>query len=336
MFFQSINTFEYTVYLQLFVWGYAFLFKRSEIKKLFGLLSAPALGLFLHLLQDIWAVGISHFINDLTVTFSKRAGIQGAGYFRVLPSSIKMFFWRMMPSLGLRSQNKMIFIVLVFTVLVSLHELLKNRQINDFHRYALLFFVCDISWYLIFPSHAKVNMQIIKTSLPTLTLFAGMMFYVNVERLQRYLNSRNYFFFIQSITVVSLFMLLYSFNLLRLARNVRNYLTVPPMEYKYRNLKDHVPEGAICFTNFGRDACFIGYYLDRRTYYRRSLTGLKKAMTYIREKPYFNKEKIYYVSFGSPRPELMKYLTVNAEPVYRYEQATIYKIRQLSRIADEH
>jgi hypothetical protein len=294
MFFQSINSLEYIIYLQLYIWLHAVFFKVPNKKKLIWFFSAPGLGIFLHLLQNIWALGVSGLVWDIVKTFNFRVGLESVRHSEKLLKSFKMYFWNFM---GIAGIEKSIYLVILSTVIViiSIFELKKYYKIKKFLYYLFIFFVCEVNWFLLFPEHALVHIQDIKFLFPSITLLIGVLFYVNIESLKGLLNSRKIFALMKTLVILCFFLTLYGYKIYSLAETVEYNFTTPVPPYKFRGLKKLIPDDAICLTSFFTyDACYMRFYLDRRTYAAR-ISQLDRVLASLEKEPFYNKDNLYYI-----------------------------------------
>lgn len=156
---ESLVTFEYIIYLSLFFILFPVFFKESKKvlskKLIFGLLLASVVGFLIHFVQNIWYFGsFSLAFNDL-----KTIAIQ-----RVIQSqdAPPMNFMIWLQYVMLRNLS-LVFLFNYFTLFLGifcaylLYQKLSSetkKQIGSLYRLFLLFIICGISWYIIFPSHS--------------------------------------------------------------------------------------------------------------------------------------------------------------------------------------
>ena len=78
---ESLSSFEFIMYPQVFAWVYVIVKRRLGRcwPMLLVLTAAPLIGLALHLLQNIWALGWSGAMADVNEAFGKASGATGRG-----------------------------------------------------------------------------------------------------------------------------------------------------------------------------------------------------------------------------------------------------------------
>jgi hypothetical protein len=157
----SLITFEYVVYLSLFValfgLGVVAPADRISFKALLLIWLAPVAGFFLHVLQNVWYFGsVSAALEDLKnitverMLFSKDAPgatiTLGIWWREVLLRNIKLAFL-----------FDVVVLAAILVVAYLLFRALKDRtrrEVASLSKGFLVCFTCGITWYVLFPSHS--------------------------------------------------------------------------------------------------------------------------------------------------------------------------------------
>jgi len=156
---ESLSTFEYIVYLSLFFILFREFFKDRGVslsrKEIFVLLSAPVFAFLLHFFQNIWYFEdfwrAFEDLRDIFITrISKSRDAPPMDFiiwlrYVILRNFSLVFMF-----------NFFILILCAFFSYLLYHKLSLGlkEEINYLFRLWIIFGICGISWYIIFPSHS--------------------------------------------------------------------------------------------------------------------------------------------------------------------------------------
>ncbi|KPK97822.1 MAG: hypothetical protein AMJ95_07085 [Omnitrophica WOR_2 bacterium SM23_72] len=164
-FIMSLLTYEFVIYLALFFIVFPFLLKNERkmyIPKLyiFVLMLAPLCGFLLHLLQNAWYFGsLGGALTDL-----RRAAFERIAHSKDMVSRhLTLSLWWQLALMRHFSLAFMFNFFILFTFLFISYFFYRNvsqeskDMLRPLMRLCLLFVICGISWYVVFPSHSVAH-----------------------------------------------------------------------------------------------------------------------------------------------------------------------------------
>jgi hypothetical protein len=184
-FMQSLNSYEYILFLQIFVWGYYLLYRRQlEPKKLLIFAAAPLLGVAIHLAQVILFLGVDQFWADYANVFLFRTvgGVQG-DLWAYLDSYRGQLGEGIRDSYGASTENFLIaFLGVMFAVWVVAGGVANEGLTGGSSgreaelRVVLVLGLASVAWYAVF-MQSTINFIVYmpKHLFPVLGLSVGMM-----------------------------------------------------------------------------------------------------------------------------------------------------------------
>jgi hypothetical protein len=170
LFLHSLVSFEFIVYIQAFMWVYAL--ASGGFGKYWRLLvvlaTAPAAGVGLHLLQNIWAIGASAAIAD-------GMGIRGPhGPFSAASAAALL----KLPSRVLDSSTMYLRIgwpcLAIMTVLIyALREQIGSNMARCGGAFLFAVLSASVTWYVLFPGHAINHRHTVNQLVPLWLIVMG-------------------------------------------------------------------------------------------------------------------------------------------------------------------
>ena len=162
-FINALITFEYIIYLPLYILFFRCLFadfkEKISLKIIFLIISAAVSGFLLHFLQNSWHFGsFSLAFQDLKDSFLKRT-IGG----HELPQGLNFLAW--LKYVILRNFSLVFYfdaIVILLSIFLAfiLYSKLSDKsreQTEKLFCLFIVFIICGINWYVFFPSHSLAH-----------------------------------------------------------------------------------------------------------------------------------------------------------------------------------
>lgn len=294
---EALLTYEYIIFISLFIILYKSLFKISKdilsFRQILFLLSAPVVGFMIHFFQNAWYFGsfVSAF-QDL-----KNIAIERIGQSKDTSLPINFFTWWKFVisrnfSLVLMFNYYILSIFMICAFLLYLNLPLVRRK--NIKRISLLLFIlilCGVSWYIIFPSHSIAHTYVLflgRHLLPVASLFFTLFIYILII----FVNKDRSYIFARLIVVVFAFII----AITGLAKSelpitkfrinkAKDFVIFKECLLRLKNISDtNVTVGV----NYFRYP-FISYYLQRnciRIFDRETIERLENLPEYFIFMPY--------------------------------------------------
>ena len=185
IFLESLITFDYIIYISLFILLFKYLFKKElSFKIIFLLFLAPVFGFTLHFLQNVWyfkslSIAIEDFKNIAVdrIIKSKDAPLERFNFFIWWNFVIVRYFSLIF------SFSYFILGILVFVGYLLYRFLSKNtkKEIRLLLKLILVLVICGISWYVVFPAHSFAHAfvpYLVRHLVPVGSLSYALFFYI--------------------------------------------------------------------------------------------------------------------------------------------------------------
>ena len=187
IFLNSFASFEYILWLQVFVWGYLLICgERKQWRLAALLLTAPLIGFGLHMAQNIAYLGFSAAVADMG----------GAFIYRFSSLTVSTHWGPQRPEVGyvfhLRDYAQQLyarpyvwyclnpaFALLLLAILPALQreDLAEQRRLRFYQRLLILLGLSGVTWWLAMPQHFMAHPFTTRHAGPFFALLAGLLFY---------------------------------------------------------------------------------------------------------------------------------------------------------------
>jgi hypothetical protein len=254
-FIQSLVSFEFILFLQIFYFGYFWLFRPKLTRSfLFALPFAPLAGVGLHLFQNFLAIGPAA-IGDLAEAFRTRTqGLSSEASFRI-PKYLEVLVLRIFRWYGLLP----VALVSCLCLYPFMGKTMKTPEDTRTIKVLLLLFVSGAAWFIVFMEHSFVHYHDLRQWLPFYGIGAAFLLTCLFSLLRRGKTSRR-----KSWVLVLLLVLLIDHG----ARFTYGFLNEPRTLYglsAFNYIKDTTPPWTRVFTNYAYDT-HCAYYSHRNCY----------------------------------------------------------------------
>jgi len=296
---ETLFTFEYIIYLSLFFLLFKTLYpkepdKKISLKEIFILWLAPIVGFMLHFLQNVFYFG--SFL--LALQDLKGAALQSVTQ---RPDATPLNFPLWVQNVLLRNISLVAifnyFLIFLCIFFVSLFykvlTLQTQKIIRRLFRLGLIFLICGLSWYIIFPAHSWAHTFVLflaRHLIPAVAIGFSIFIYIIFSFINEKIGSLGY------LKVLWLIVIFIIFNGI-----IRSELPVTPTKIKQAQefikfkkcllkLKEISQEKDVVAVNYYRFP-FMRYYTGRRfinIFDRASLEKLSVLPKYFILIPYDN------------------------------------------------
>jgi len=328
---QSLTSFEFILYMQVFMWGYFLIMGefRKRLPLLIILLSAPVVGVGLHFLQNCWAIGWTAAIAD-GLGFGKRHGsLLSSGRWSAL-LKLPAFVEKTVDYYFNLSFFGVFLIVSIILTIRHRFSMLARRSVLAL---IISLILATISWYLIMPAHSYVHQHVVSHFLILILVLMGIFIAVMLDSIFNRKISRK-----ERIMILLLLLLL----LLRQGYDVSCKLSDPGF-----NIRRKHKQLAVLAKVIGSDAIadksgllyssrdcegLFSYFLHRpanpvffESEFQGQLNALRKLlpsdwsvnyMLFLRDHANtYNEDLFYYLAGNFPAKMKRVFLPVQDEPV---------------------
>ncbi|MDD5005981.1 MAG: hypothetical protein PHS34_03080 [Candidatus Omnitrophica bacterium] len=291
------------------------LFFKKELAWKYWIMIASVvfIGFLAHFLQNAVALGsINAAFKDLFIAAKQRINnsYELGNMAPTFKSWLHMCFIRNIKFIN-GANLKLIPLFLIIPIFLIKNRLKDEASINIINGIKLLsiFFLCGLSWWIIFPSHAMIHIQTATHMLLASVLLSTLIFYALISLIRK-IHAKNVQFFGVIIIAISIIILL-CLNISKSDLPLTQYNKTQKMHsFIYSKIMSQVgstlAKDEPIFSNYW-NISVMKYYSDRNCYYIISSEELKKRI----EKHYYF---IYFLFNYKGSEELFSYLKEH----YRY------------------
>jgi len=251
---EALCSFAYILFIQVFIFAGAFLFRASVNKRyLLLFLLAPALAFGLHFAQNVIALGPTDAFNDFHDAFLLRTLERGTTDSYLNLGDYPLRLWNRVEHWFMNPVQALGFCVLAVLVLT---RCVSADLAQRFTRLLLLFVVAASCWWIVFPGHSWIHHITIRQFLPFFALLVGGVALGTIRLLRRDVPAG------LRILAAALLGLLLVWQVYR----VRNYTIAQrngvDLAAAVAPIAAELPDNAVVFTNFGNHPT-LAWLLDR-------------------------------------------------------------------------
>jgi len=297
---ESLFTFDYIIYFSLFFLLFKIFFKKSKEalskKTIFLLILAPIVGFSIHFLQNVWYFkGFLPALQDM-----KNIAVERVAHSRDASSNLNFAIW--WKYVFARNFSLVFlfnyFILLPFTLFSCLlYQNLSSKtraEIKPLLYLCIVFAICGINWYIVFPSHSFAHTflsflarHLLPCAALSFALFCYIIFsFAKENNPHNFLGKIPLAFIIIAIALTGI----WQSSLPITPDNIRQAKEFLIFKKCLLNLKTHTSENDDIGVNYFRYP-FIRYYTDRHCvvlFDKASLEELPSPPRYFIFMPYNN------------------------------------------------
>jgi len=320
---ESLFTFDYIIYLSLFFILFKFFFKSSKEalskKAIFFLILAPVVAFLIHFLQNVWYFhGFFPALQDM-----KNVAVERIAHSRDSSSNLNFAIWWKY----VLSRNFSLvflfnyFILFPFTFFsYLLYQNLSSKikaEVKPLLCLCIVFAICGISWYIVFPSHSYAHtfLSFLPRHLLPSTAVAFAVFCYIVFSFAKENNPRNFFGRIPLAFIIIAIVLtgIWQSSLPITPDNIRQAKDFLIFKKCLLNLRAHTRQNDEIGVNYFRYP-FIRYYTDRHC-----IALFDKAS--LEELPVLPRYFIFIPYNNPPAKELAQYLSQKYDILFQCDSA---------------
>jgi hypothetical protein len=267
LFLHSLVSFEFIVYVQAFMWVYVLASGAfgKHWRLLLVLATAPAVGVGLHLLQNIWAVGVSAAVAD-------GMGIQGV-HGPLNAANVAALL--KLPARVLGSSTTYLrtgwpCLVIMTVLIYALREKIGSSMARYGGAFLFAILSASIMWYVLFPAHTVKHGHTVNQLLPLWLILMGC-FVAIIVRIVEEAEPKW-----ARWGMVALLAVLIANNLY----GIKSYFDEPiPLRWVIGRLigSEGLPKGSACLCTADLQSPFLSYFTRRTVWARDARTPLEEV-----------------------------------------------------------